>query len=91
MRRDVVEALAAHSLECFDTDDVNIVNCLVAKGHPHEKVLKSLGFVDSRVKIRIFIDEYEGDSLFNGIAGSPPSKIHFSWGDHDSLPVKVPC
>jgi len=43
------------------------------------------------VKIRIFIDEYEGDSLFKGIAGSPPSKIHFSWGDHDSLPVKVPC
>jgi len=91
MRRDVVEALAAHSLEYFDTNDVNIVNCLVAKGHPHEKVLKSLGFVDSRVKIRIFIDEYEGDRLFKGIAGSHPSKIHFSWGDHDSLPVRVPC
>ncbi|HUV34762.1 MAG TPA: hypothetical protein VMW22_07495, partial [Candidatus Desulfaltia sp.] len=89
-RSDVVEALAADSLEYFDTNDVNIVNCLVAKGHPHETALKKLGFVDSRVKIRIFIDEYEKKGLFNGIVGSPPSRIHFSWGDHDSLPVKVP-
>ena len=89
-RRDVVEALAADSLEYFDANDVNIVNCLVAKGHPHEKALKRLGFVDSRVKIRIFIDEYERKGLFNGIVESPPSRIHFSWGDHDSLPVRVP-
>jgi GNAT superfamily N-acetyltransferase len=89
-RMDVIEALAAHSLEYFDTNNVNIVNCLVAKGHPHEKALKSLGFVDSRVKIRIFIDEYERKSLFKRIVRSPPSRIHFSWGDHDSLPVRVP-
>jgi GNAT superfamily N-acetyltransferase len=89
-RMDVVEALAAESLEYFDTNDVNIVNCLVAKGHPHETALKRLGFVDSMVKIRIFIDEYERKGIFSGIVGSLPSRIHFSWGDHDSLPVKVP-
>ena len=89
-RMDVVEGLAADSLEYFDVNGVNIVNCLVAKGHPHERVLKRLGFVDSRVKIRIFIDEYEGRGLFDRIVGSPASGIHFSWGDHDSLPVRVP-
>ena len=69
---------------------MNIVNCLVTMGHPHERALERLGFVDSRVKMRIFIDEYTTKGLFSKILGSSPKKIHFSWGDHDSLPVRVP-
>jgi hypothetical protein len=89
-RLDVVEALAADSLKFFDANDVNIVNCLVTKGHPHERALKRLGFVDSRVKLRIFIDEYTRKGIFNEIVDSSPRRIHFSWGDHDSLPIRGP-
>ena len=89
-RWNVLDALADESVKYFDTNDVNIVNCLVTMGHPHERALERLGFVDSRVKMRIFIDEYTTKGLFNKILGSSPKKIHFSWGDHDSLPVRVP-
>lgn len=89
-RWDIVEALVADSVKYFDANDVNIVNCLVTKGHPHERILKRLGFVNSRVKLRIFIDEYSRKGFFNEIMGVSPGRIHFSWGDHDSLPIKAP-
>lgn len=89
-RMNAVEALVADSIIYFDTNDVNIVNCLIPKGHPYERALERLGFVDSRVKMRIFVDEYTTEGFFNEIVGSSPRKIHFSWGDHDSLPVRVP-
>ena len=90
-RLDVADALTADAVRFFDDQKINIVNALVFKNHPHERVLSRRGFLDSRIKLQLFlrrgvIEMNELDKLKT----YSPSRMHFSYGDIDSLPVDVP-
>ena len=90
-RFDVVEALTVDAVKYFDEQKTNIVNILVTAGHPYKKVLNKHGFLDSRIKLQIFISSATEilDEL-NKLETLPPDKMHFSFGDIDSLPVRIP-
>jgi len=86
-RRDVVHALVMKALKEFDKQGVNLVNCLVAKKHPYEEIFSSSGLLDSRVKFELFYYILETTKK-NVLEDATVGKVHFSWGDHDTLPVK---
>jgi hypothetical protein len=89
-RFDVANALVADAIQYFDEHDVNLVVAMVAKHHPHEGLLSRFGFLDTRMRLHTFywVDglEQEMDAL-KKISGG---KIHFSYGDIDSLPTDIP-
>lgn len=88
---DVVEALVAEAIRYFDEKGINIINCLIVKNHPHEKILKSYGFLDSRLKINVFMrSSLEIQRILKRIEGVSPDRLHFSYGDIDSLPSRIP-
>ena len=89
-RLDAVEILVADAVKYFDKNDVNIVNYLVVKDHPNESVFKRHGFLDSRIKLRLFYNTKEVVEKMRTLNTLPASSIFFSWGDHDSLPVNIP-
>jgi GNAT superfamily N-acetyltransferase len=85
-RVDVAEQLIHEAINYFGKNDVNIINCLMVKGHPYERILNRHGFLDSRVKFNL-VTNFEflkkGEELRNCL----PEEIYFSYGDIDSLPV----
>ncbi len=89
-RNDVIDHLLANALYYFDKYNVNIVNCLIVKGHPYEKILKKQGFIDSRQKFNV-ITNFESMDKGEGLdaRACKPREIYFSYGDIDSLPVSV--
>ena len=89
-RLDAVEALVADAVKYFDDNNINIVNYLVVKSHPNESVFKRYGFLDSRIKLHLFYNTKELVEEMRMLKALPSSRIHFSWGDHDSLPVRIP-
>lgn len=90
-RLDVAEALVADAIRHFDEQNVNIVNCLVVENHPHEKILKRYGFINSRFKVQIFMrPSSEMVNILRRLEGSHSEKIYFSYGDIDSLPIRMP-
>jgi len=84
-RRDVAEDLAMDAVNYFDRNKVNIVNYLVIKDHPNVGVFNRLGFLDSRIKPVIL---YLGHEL-NKIKTTSANRVHFSYGDIDSLPTSL--
>lgn len=91
-RLDVVDSLISDAVDFFDRNDVNIINCLMARGHPWVKNLQRHGFLDSRMRIRLFhTDLGLGEGLCDEICQLKDAvRIHVSYGDFDSLPVSVP-
>jgi ribosomal protein S18 acetylase RimI-like enzyme len=88
-RLDVAEALAADAVRYFDDHRVNIVNYQVVKNHPYERILKRHGFMDSRIKLKLFIRSSLEEELIE-LKASSPDRIYFSYGDIDSLPIGLP-
>jgi GNAT superfamily N-acetyltransferase len=88
-RLDVVDALAAEAVDYFDSQGTNIVNCQTVKGHPYEKALNRHGFLDSRLKVGIFYCLLLQDEVFERLDQLRPERIYVSWGDYDTLPVRV--
>ena len=88
-RLDAAEALVADAVKYFDENDVNIVNYLVVKNHSNESVFKRYGFLDSRIKLHLFYNTNELVEEMRKLEKIPASGIFFSWGDHDSLPVRI--
>lgn len=89
-RPEAVEALIGDAVRYFEERDVNIINYLLVKNHPYEAFFRRNGFLDSRVKFHLL---YWSDHLtddMNKLVKHPASKIFFSWGDHDSLPLERP-
>ena len=79
-----------HSMnDWFEKQSINLVNYLNIKGHPYEKILFEYGFVDSRVKFNLFYKIISGEDKIASLGDSSPSRVYFSWGDHDTLPVKI--
>lgn len=87
-RVDVVEQLVSNMINYFDENDVNIVTCLIVKGHPHEHILKKHGFLDSKVKFNL-ITNFESLNIGKELRKCMPEEVYFSYGDTDSLPVSL--
>jgi hypothetical protein len=60
----------------------------MVKGSRHEDALKQNGFLDSRINIHIFYHPY-GEDVIKAISKTSAERLHFTWGDHDSLPLAV--
>jgi GNAT superfamily N-acetyltransferase len=87
-REDVIDHLLSDMINSIDENNVNIVNSLIVKGHPYEKIMKMQGFLDSRLKFNV-ITNFESVGKGGGLRNFKPSEIYFSYGDIDSLPVSV--
>lgn len=89
-RLDVADALIKDAVAYFDGKQVNIVSSLMVKNHPYEAVFTRNGFLDSRFELKLFYRQLRDDGVLDEVEKSSPSKIHFSYGDIDSLPASVP-
>lgn len=83
---DVVRVMVEYALNILDDQGVNIVNFLSVRNHPYTKILGEYGFLDSRVNINMFYQTHREVGM-NQLHEEPPEKIHYCWGDHDSLPL----
>jgi ribosomal protein S18 acetylase RimI-like enzyme len=89
-RDDVVSELIDRALLYFEEEDVNIVNFLTVKNQPDIKILKSYGFIDSRIIMNLYTSQIKPKSLETlAKTNVPPKKIMARWGDHDVLPVSL--
>jgi GNAT superfamily N-acetyltransferase len=94
---DVANLLVADAMKYYDALDVNIVNFLVPKNHPHEYVMKRNGFLNSRLKIDLIFHPIENERLpiekenfLERLKSFPLDKVYFTYGDIDSFPVDMP-
>jgi GNAT superfamily N-acetyltransferase len=83
-------SLIQEALEFFHDNGVNIVNCQVTQGHPHEKALKKLGFIDTRIKLHLFYYSYMEYDPIQDLRNTKPGMIHFNYSDIDSMPTNPP-
>jgi GNAT superfamily N-acetyltransferase len=91
-RRDVLDALVADAVRRCDGVGVNMACCAVPKGHPSERALARHGFLNSRMELPIFfgVQHWKDPEISDLIRSIPPGRVHFSFGDLDTLPVAVP-
>ena len=89
-RLDVADILVAQAVRYFDEHRINIVNALIVRNHPYERVFSRYRFLDSRIKLQIYYNLLDDVDYLKGIEKTPSEKIHFSYGDIDSLPTEMP-
>jgi len=89
-RLDVANLLVVDAMRYFDAFDVNIVNFLVPKNHPHENVMRRNGFLNSGIKLQLFFHSEDDEIILDRLKSSTPDRVHFSYGDIDSFPVRIP-
>jgi GNAT superfamily N-acetyltransferase len=89
-RLDVADALVKTAVGWFEDADVNIVNFQGIEASPMFRVLEGHGFLNSQVKINIFIKPLVKLEELGAIIGNDPRGIMVSWGDHDVLPIDFP-
>jgi len=82
-RDDVADTLMAEACSYFDRLNINSINFWVAKNHPYLGIAERHGFLDSRYKIYIGCSRGADRAEFSRIESSPPSKVHFQFGDMD--------
>ena len=84
-----IGALVSKSMEYFNENEINIVNCQIPRKHEYTGILSKLGFIDSRVSLYIFyVPSNEGMILHKQLPED--AKVYLSWGDHDVLPAFKP-
>jgi hypothetical protein len=88
-RQDVANALIADATGYFDERNVNIVLSIIVKNHPYEGSFGRYGFLNSRIRLNLFyiiLGDAEEIAKLDEVS---TGRIHFSYGDIDSLPVDV--
>ncbi len=93
-RTDVMSALLEEAVRHFKDNEVNIVTALGVDGSPLEKVMNRKGFLDSRVRLNIFLGrkglKMKSEAVQKTLRECIPSTLHFCYGDIDTLPVSIP-
>ena len=89
-RPEVAHTLIMESVNWFNTQNVNLINCLLVGKHWYENVFHQHRFVDSRIKFHLFYKPLAQTMNYNELHRYTPSEVMFSWGDHDTLPNKPP-
>ncbi len=80
---DVADALVKDAANFFDGNNINMVMCLSVKNHPYQAILKRHGFIVRRERIPLFYREYAEIEELRKLETSPPSRVHFAFGDLD--------
>jgi hypothetical protein len=86
---EIIHILLEESIKVFNEHDINLINVLTFKNGLYTNILKEHGFLDSRVEFPLFYNNLGKDLLID-LKNSDPKKLHFSWGDHDTLPTSLP-
>jgi hypothetical protein len=94
VRKDVMMALIKTILEYFYQNNCNTITALAPEGSNLAEALSLSGFLDSREKLSLYfgrstllIEDYD---IRQALGKCTPNRIHFCYGDIDSLPVKPP-
>lgn len=83
--------LIEDSIKYFKERGINLVNCLMPRGHVYTDILKEHGFLDSRVVLKLFLRlNQERTYLSDLIVQCSPDRVHFTYGDIDSMPSRIP-
>lgn len=82
----VVDKLIKKAVEHFDEKEVNLVNVLLFRDHPFEKIFQKNGFLNSRKKIHLFAGIKFDEEMSKKLRQLNQREIHFAYGDIDSLP-----
>lgn len=85
----VSSQLLREAVESMEDDGVNIVLCLAVDGNYLEKALSQNGFLNSFQEYEAFVIPTPGFSQHEKIEDYRPERVHYSWGDHDSLPTTL--
>lgn len=72
-----VDALVAESVEYFDEQDINMINYLIVKNHPNERILKRHGFLDSEINIQLLYRPFKTVEELDKIETFPKDCIQF--------------
>jgi hypothetical protein len=83
---EVVDKLITNAIEDFDREGINLVNALMFKDHPFKKLFLKNSFLNSRRKIHLFAGIKFDKEINRKIESLNPKRIHFTYGDIDSLP-----
>ena len=82
--------LVENAVDYFIKNSVNIINCLGFKNQHYVKALQMNGFVNSMIEIKIFHGRSglrsNDETLINKLRTSRNDRVHFMYGDIDSLP-----
>jgi len=89
-RYDVADLLLQEATDFFDSQDVNIAISLIVQDTPYMKIHQRHGFLNGRKKPKMFYYPLTDTDEFKKLRNTPPRRIHFSHGDVDSLPIKLP-
>jgi len=85
------DVLVSEALNFFKAKGINVIICLLPKQNSIKKVLQRSGFIDSRIKLQLFLRinplKREEEQIIKKLS---PEKIHFTYGDVDSLPSEIP-
>ena len=84
-RFDCFEALVGEGLRFFDEAGVNVVYYCGVLGHPYDKSLRELSFLDSRKFVNVYYgSRVEGEDISQFEAASP-GRLLFHYGDLDRI------
>jgi len=84
-RLDIADTLVADAVNYFDENDINAIFCLVVKNHPYERIFKKYSFLEGRKKPNIFYNALKLKAKLSDLRMASASKVHFSYGDRDSI------
>jgi GNAT superfamily N-acetyltransferase len=89
-RVDVACSLIREAVRYFDDAGVNVVNVMVMEGAWFIDALRLNGFLNSRVKLNVYLDTFGDADLVRNLVDLEPGRVLVSWGDHDAMPVQMP-
>jgi len=81
--------LLREAVKSMDDEGINIILCLAISGNSLEKALSQNGFLNSFQEYEAFTIPTPGFTQHEKIDDYSPERVHYSWGDHDSLPTTI--
>jgi ribosomal protein S18 acetylase RimI-like enzyme len=81
-RLDVAEKLLDKGIQFFKDNSVNLIQSLVIKNHPFEKVFRKKGFINSRINMVAIHKSLNGKIGISDFS-IYPGEIHLQYGDTD--------
>ena len=70
-------------------EDVDASYPLLDEAMRYFEEMNRKGLLDSRIRLQVFSRPISKLNVFDILSSFRPERVHFSWGDHDSLPLKT--
>jgi len=86
-RYDVSDALIQEAIDFFDSNNINIIDCLAVRNSQLGDNLRKNGFVDSRIKLflKVSLRDMNEDEIEKYSSKITMKKMHFVYGDFDAI------